>query len=111
MSILFWTWVCLLAPSVGAGLARLCVKPAYYFNILGMVFAWVASIMMLCLLDTNYINTYVYTWLSAGVSFDFGFWIDALSIYMAIIVTTISLGVHIYSIGYMEGDPSINRYF
>ncbi len=76
-----------------------------------MLVSFFSAVMMLLALKTNLVNIYLYTWLSAGVDFDFGFWLDSLSIYMTLIVTSISFAVHIYSIGYMKGDPHINRYF
>jgi NADH-quinone oxidoreductase subunit L len=111
VSILIWTWSCILAPTIAAIAVRLFKKPAYYINIIGMLISLCSAVMLLVLLKTDLVNIYLYTWLSAGVDFDFGFWLDSLSIYMTLIVTTISLAVHIYSIGYMKGDPHINRYF
>ncbi len=40
----------------------------------------------------------------------FGLLIDGLTVVMSFIVTFISLFVHIYSIGYMQGDKSFNRF-
>jgi len=40
-----------------------------------------------------------------------GFLIDPLTAIMLIVVTSISLAVHVYSAGYMHGDPGYSRYF
>ena len=40
----------------------------------------------------------------------FGLLIDSLTVVMSFIVTFISLFVHVYSIGYMKGDKSFNRF-
>jgi NADH-quinone oxidoreductase subunit L len=40
-----------------------------------------------------------------------GVLIDPISVMMLVVVTTVSLMVHIYSIGYMKGDPGFYRFF
>lgn len=53
-----------------------------------------------------------YTWIiSEDLKVSFGYLIDQLTAVMLIVVTTVSLLVHIYSIGYMHGDPGYARYF
>ncbi len=57
-------------------------------------------------------NGTVYTWLvSDGVSMDVGFLIDRLSAMMMVVVTFVSLMVHIYTIGYMHDDAGYQRFF
>ena len=57
-------------------------------------------------------NGVVYTWLiSDGVTMDVGFLIDRLSAMMMVVVTFVSLMVHIYTIGYMDEDPGYQRFF
>ena len=54
----------------------------------------------------------VYTWMTVGeTSFGIGFMIDSLSAMMMALVTFISLLVHIYSMGYMENDDNVSRFF
>jgi len=54
----------------------------------------------------------VYTWaLTDGVHMDVGFLIDRLSALMMVVVTFVSLCVHVYTIGYMADDPSYTRFF
>lgn len=54
----------------------------------------------------------LYTWASAGIlSFDIAFYIDRLSVLMSSIVLFVSWMVHIYTIGYMDGDPGYKRFF
>ncbi|XOF33832.1 MAG: NADH-quinone oxidoreductase subunit L [Candidatus Electrothrix sp. YB6] len=40
-----------------------------------------------------------------------GIYLDPISVMMLVVVTVISLLVNIYSVGYMKGDPSFNRFF
>lgn len=42
---------------------------------------------------------------------ELGIWLDPLAAIMLIVVTTVSLMVHIYSLGYMHGDPRFSRFF
>lgn len=58
------------------------------------------------------LNEAVYTWLNSGdVHFEVGFLIDNLSAMMMVVVTFVSLMVHIYTIGYMAEDPGYSRFF
>jgi NADH-quinone oxidoreductase subunit L len=54
-----------------------------------------------------------YTWLqfSEGVSIDMGILLDPISVVMLVVVTFISLMVHIYSLGYMKGDERFPVYY
>ncbi|MGA7749104.1 MAG: NADH-quinone oxidoreductase subunit L, partial [Gallionella sp.] len=57
-------------------------------------------------------NGAVYTWLTSGdTSFQVGFLIDRLTVLMMLVVTFVSLMVHIYTIGYMAEDPGYQRFF
>ena len=57
-------------------------------------------------------NGPVYTWLTSGdTSFQVGFLIDRLTVMMMLVVTFVSLMVHIYTIGYMEDDDGYQRFF
>ncbi|HMK56574.1 MAG TPA: NADH-quinone oxidoreductase subunit L [Dissulfurispiraceae bacterium] len=58
------------------------------------------------------LNYDAYTWvLSGSFKVSIGFLIDPLTAIMLIVVTTVSLLVHIYSSGYMHGDPGYYRFF
>ncbi len=54
-----------------------------------------------------------YTWLqfSPGVSIDMGIILDPISVMMLVVVTFISLMVHIYSLGYMKGEERFPTYY
>jgi len=57
-------------------------------------------------------NHDVYTWLEVGkLTIGIGFLIDRLTALMLVVVTFVSLMVHIYTIGYMRDDPGFQRFF
>jgi NADH-quinone oxidoreductase subunit L len=54
----------------------------------------------------------VYSWLvSDGMPMQVGFLVDRLSALMMVVVTFVSLCVHVYTIGYMSDDPGYTRFF
>ena len=60
----------------------------------------------------NTFNEPIYTWITTGdISLEIGFLIDRLSATMMLVVTFVSLMVHIYTIGYMADDPGYQRFF
>ena len=54
-----------------------------------------------------------YTWLqfSPGVSIDMSIVLDPVSVMMLVVVTFISLMVHLFSLGYMKGEERFPTYF
>ena len=57
-------------------------------------------------------NGIVYTWLNSGhAAMSVGFLIDPLTALMMVVVTFVSLTVHIYTIGYMHDDDGYQRFF
>ena len=57
-------------------------------------------------------NGDVYTWLQSGsLKLAIGFLIDPLTVTMMVVVTFVSLMVHVYTIGYMADDPGYTRFF
>lgn len=70
-----------------------------------VVFKWVV-------IDGNEFYGKIYTWAQSGsFNFDIGFQVDQLTAVMMTIVSFVSFTVHIYSIGYMRGDPGYLRFF
>jgi NADH-quinone oxidoreductase subunit L len=58
------------------------------------------------------ISVPLYTWLSSGdLTFGLGFFIDRLTAAMLLLVTIVSALVHVYTIGYMHGEPGYARFF
>jgi NADH-quinone oxidoreductase subunit L len=107
-----------LAPLAGALLAGLFGRwigraGAHVATIAGVAVSLLASIaVFLDVLEGNTFNGTVYTWLVAGdVSLEVGFLIDSLTAVMMLVVTSVSLMVHVYTIGYMHDDPGYQRFF
>src|SRR6266571_6560115 len=107
-----------LAPLAGALIAglggrRIGRAGAHWVTIAGVAVSFVASCaVFLNVLDGAVFNGPVYTWLvSDGARFEIGFLIDRLSALMMVVVTFVSLMVHVYTIGYMAEDPGYQRFF
>jgi NADH-quinone oxidoreductase subunit L len=107
-----------LAPLVGSIIAGLFCRViprwvAHTVTIAGVAIACIASFVIFR--DVMAGNTYngpVYQWLTSGdYHFEVGFLIDQLTVTMMLVVTSVSLMVHIYTIGYMQDDPGYNRFF
>lgn len=60
------------------------------------------------------LTPYDFTWLpffNEGLHFDMGIQLDPISVMMLIVISTVSLMVHIYSFGYMHGERGFQRYY
>ncbi|MGY6502679.1 MAG: NADH-quinone oxidoreductase subunit L [Acidimicrobiales bacterium] len=54
----------------------------------------------------------LFEWVPAGnLSVDAGFLVDPLSITMALFITGVASLIHVYSVGYMHGDPNFSKFF
>ncbi len=54
----------------------------------------------------------IFTWVPAGsFSVDVGFLVDPLSIAMCLFITGVGTMIHLYSVGYMHGDPNFSKFF
>ncbi len=107
-----------LAPLLGAILAGLFGnwlgrKWSHRITIALVGVSLYASVrIFMSVLDGHVFDGPVYTWLtSGGTSFHVGFLIDRLTVTMMLVVTSVSLMVHIYTIGYMQEDPGYQRFF
>ena len=113
-----------LAPLVGALLAGVFGttfggnwigrRLSHTLTILGVLVAFILSAMTLksVALDGARFNETLYTWMVVGgLKMEVGFLVDSLTAMMMVVVTFVSLMVHIYTIGYMEEDDGYNRFF
>jgi NADH-quinone oxidoreductase subunit L len=114
-----------LAPLVGAVIAGMFGtrflgavvgrSAAHSVTILGVLVSFVGSVLVAqqaFAVPGTLFNEALYTWTVAdGVKFDIGFLIDRLTVTMMLVVTFVSLMVHVYTIGYMAEDPGYQRFF
>ena len=113
-----------LAPLVGSALAGIFGtkfggnwigrRLSHTLTILGVMLAFVLSAMTLqsVAMDGARFNETLYTWMVVGgLKMEIGFLVDGLTAMMMVVVTFVSLMVHIYTIGYMEEDEGYNRFF
>ena len=82
-------------------------------TILGVLVALALSVMTLfSVMDGAYFNQTIYEWMVVGgLRMEIGFMVDGLTAMMMVVVTFVSLMVHIYTVGYMAEDPGYNRFF
>ena len=106
------------APLIGAIIAglggrRVGNAGAHSVTIFAVLLSFLCSCAVFAdVLKGNTFNGTVYTWLTvADTRFEIGFLIDRLSALMMVVVTFVSLMVHVYTIGYMHGDPGYQRFF
>ena len=104
-----------LVASIVVGLwgRRLPRAAAHWITILAVAFSFVASVVIYRdVMAGNTFNGDVYTWaVTGGVKMAIGFLIDPLTAIMLIVVTFVSLMVHVYTIGYMADDDGYARFF
>ena len=109
-----------LAPLVGCVLAGFFGRfigraGAHTATILGVAVACGLSFYVLYQITAGGAPVYnqnIYTWFDIGhYSAHVGFMIDRLTAMMMVVVTFVSLLVHVYTIGYMADDPGYQRFF
>jgi NADH-quinone oxidoreductase subunit L len=108
-----------LAPLIAAAVAGLFGKQigragAHWVTIVGVTISFVLSLVVLRdqLGGAETYDQALYQWAEiGGMSFEVGFLIDRLTALMMVVVTFVSLAVHVYTIGYMHDDPGYQRFF
>jgi NADH-quinone oxidoreductase subunit L len=108
-----------LAPLAGALIAGLFGKSvgrrgAHTVTVLGVLVSFILSAMVLksVAVDGARFDATIYEWMVVGgLKMEIGFLVDGLTAMMMVVVTFVSLMVHIYTIGYMEDDPGYQRFF
>lgn len=114
--------IVILAPIIGSlllGILYLARKglglSQGFFAFLGMIGPVVSFIAMAVLFTQSYgssINLELFSWLDiAGFSINVGFYLDSLSLVMALFVAFLGMFIHLYSIGYMDGDEGFGKFF
>ena len=114
-----YLWI-VLAPLIGAVVAGLFGRVigrsgAHWVTILAVAISTVLSCVAyhhLMVAGGPEFDDTVYTWgVVGGLEIAVGFLVDELSVTMMVVVTFVSLMVHIYTIGYMRDDPGYQRFF
>ena len=99
---------------ITALIGRRLGRRAYVIPVLAVFVAWVIA-MLVCFAALTGAEPFgekghgvaLFTWIPAGdFVVDVGFFVDNLTACLLIVVTTIGLLVHVYSIGYMSHDPA-----
>ena len=100
----------LIAGLFGGAIGR---ANSHRVTILSVLVSFVCSAVIFAdVLKGNTFNGNLYTWVTMGdTALHIGFQIDALSALMMVVVTFVSLMVHVYTIGYMADDPGYQRFF
>ncbi len=86
---------------------------AHLVAVPAVVTSWLFSLLVFFDVANGHQTSFpLYTWLTSGtLDIHIGFSIDRLTAVMLLLVTTVSSLVHIYTIGYMRGDPGYARFF
>ena len=109
-----------LAPLIGSiivGLAghRLGRTLSHSITILGVTVSTVLALYVFnhhVLKGAEVFNENIYTWMQVGgLNMSVGFLVDNLTSVMLLVVSFISLMVHIYTIGYMQEDEGYTKFF
>ena len=109
-----------LAPLIGAiivGLAghRLGRTLSHSITILGVTVSTVLALYVFnhhVLQGAQVFNENIYTWMQiGGLNMSIGFLVDNLTSVMLLVVSFVSLMVHIYTIGYMQEDEGYTKFF
>ena len=122
MDMKLLTLICVFTPLVGSiisGFLRNQIGRvgAHTVTILGLGISFISAVMIAfpVLQNANSFDIALYSFADGGNWFPYelkiGFLIDPLSSVMMLIVTFVSLLVHIYSIGYMSEDDGYQRFF
>lgn len=114
-----YLWIVLapLAGALAAGLLGRFIGPAgaHWACILGVGVSTLLSAAAFKHVVVDGAPVYdetVYVWGNAGdLALEIGFLVDPLSATMMVVVSFVSLMVHVYTIGYMRGDPGYQRFF
>jgi NADH-quinone oxidoreductase subunit L len=109
-------WLLLLAPLLSAVLITLFLQKDARISAFVSVAAVLVSLLLSVDLFAQYLSGAAFDvhteWLRVGgLNIEFGLHFDSLTMLMLLVVTGVSSAVHIYSLGYMKGDPHFSRFF
>ena len=86
---------------------------AHLVAVPAVIVSWGISVLaFLDVADGHHSTFRLYSWLTSGIlDVHIGMTIDRLTSVMLLLVTTVSALVHVYTIGYMQGEPGYARFF
>jgi NADH-quinone oxidoreductase subunit L len=86
---------------------------AHLVAVPAVILSWGISVLaFLDVADGHHSTFRLYSWLTSGMlDVHIGITIDRLTSVMLLLVTTVSTLVHVYTIGYMRGEPGYARFF
>jgi len=91
-----------LAPLVACG----AIGVSLLVSIVGFAKLWGADA------SARVIESSTWRWIDAGAfPIDLSLWFDPLASVMCLVITFIGLLIHVYSVGYMKGDPGFAKFF
>jgi NADH-quinone oxidoreductase subunit L len=102
---------------VTAAIGRRLGLNAFWVPVGAVVLSWLAAMVVVAAVlggsvGEEGVHVLLWQWIPAGdFVVDVGFQVDALTATLLIVVTTIGMLVHVYSIGYMQHDPGYWRFF
>ena len=114
-----YLWI-VLSPLIGSIIAgffghKVGRSGAHWATIIGVAISFILSAIVFKYINIDggeIFNGTVYQWMAVdGLSLEVGFLVDQLTSMMMVVVTFVSLMVHIYTIGYMKEDPGYQRFF
>ena len=123
MNIKFVSMICVFTPLITCIIAGFLRKQigrsgAHSVTILGLIVSFIMAMLIandILIQKSAAANFEIYKFASGGYwfpyTFSIGFLIDPLTSVMMLVVTFVSLLVHIYSIGYMQDDDGYQRFF
>ena len=122
MTVFDFAWLIIVFPALGVIFnsffsTRFKDQVASYVAIAASGLSFLMSVIVLIALmslppESRSINVQLYTWVASGnFHLEVGLLIDPLSATMLMVVTFVGTLIHIYSVGYMRGDPRYRRFF
>jgi NADH-quinone oxidoreductase subunit L len=92
-------------PRGGDWISTAAILASFYFAVRVFLGVWEGG-------GSDFHQIYTWSWLALpGFSLNAGMWVDSVTAVMLIVVTLVSGLIHIYSVGYMHGDPRYSRYY
>jgi NADH-quinone oxidoreductase subunit L len=102
---------------IQAAVGRRMGANAFWIPVGAVVLSWLAALAVIIPVLTGSIgeqgiSVTLWRWIPDGnLQVDIGFFVDQLTVVLLLVVTTIGMLVHVYSIGYMQHDPGRWRFF